>query len=116
MATNFVKQGNQILTSPLNAVFTNCIIWGDEGFVDNEVVTDKQGTDALNLTFNNVLYRAKADPANTTLSNSIKNQLPQFDSIDVSRRFYNFQLKAGSPAINKGIVTPLLQISTEGPG
>lgn len=108
VATNFVKQGNQILTSPLNAVFTNCIIWGDEGFVDNEVVTDKQGTDALNLALNNVLYRAKTDPANTTLSNSIKNQQPQFDSIDVSRRFYNFQLKAGSPAINKGIVTPLV--------
>jgi hypothetical protein len=107
LATNYIKQNNQVLTSPLNATFTNCILWGDEGFVDNEVVTEKQGADALNLTLNNVLYRAKADPAHTAFNNSIKNQLPQFDSIDVNKKFYNFRLKAGSPAINKGIVTPL---------
>ncbi|MBX9782300.1 MAG: hypothetical protein K2X48_03305 [Chitinophagaceae bacterium] len=107
VATNFVKQNNQILSAPLNANFTNCILWGDEGFVDNEVVTDKQGTDALNLTFNNVLYRAKTDPANTVLNNVIKNQNPAFDSVDAGRRFYSFKLRAGSPAINKGIVTSL---------
>lgn len=105
--TNFAKQNNQILSSPLNASFTNSIIWGDEGFVDNEVVTEKQGTDALNLTFNNVLYRAKTDPSNTILNNSIKNQLPLFDSVNVSSRFYSFKLKSASPAINKGIVTAL---------
>jgi hypothetical protein len=108
VATNYTKQNNTVLTSPLTATFTNCILWGDEGFVENEVVTEKQGTDALSVTFNNVLYRVKADPANTTLNNSIKNQLPQFDSVDVSKKFYNFKLKAGSPAVNKGIATPLL--------
>lgn len=108
LLTNYIKQNNQVLTSPLNATFTNCILWGDEGLVDNEVVTEKQGADALTVTFNNVLYRAKADPANTTFSNSIKNQAPLFDSIDVNKKFYNFQLRTGSPAINKGIVTSLL--------
>jgi hypothetical protein len=105
VASNFVKQNNQILSSPLNANFTNCILWGDEGFVENEVVTEKQGAEVLNLTFNNVLYRAKADPANTTLNNVVKNTNPSFDSIDAGKRFYSFKLKAGSPAINKGIVT-----------
>jgi hypothetical protein len=108
LVTNFVKQNNQILSAPLNASFTNCILWGDEGFVDNEVVTEKQGTDALALSFSNVLYRAKTDPANTTFNNVIKNNNPSFDSIDAGKRFYSFKLKTGSPAINKGIVTPLL--------
>jgi hypothetical protein len=108
VATNFIKQNNQILLSPLNATFTNCIVWGDEGFVDNEVVAEKQGAAAFNLTFNNVLYRVKTDPVNAMFNNSIKNQQPQFDSVDAGRRFYSFRLKATSPAVNKGIATPLL--------
>ena len=32
---------------------------------------------------------------------------PQFDSVDVVRRIYDFRLKDGSPAINKGMITPL---------
>jgi hypothetical protein len=107
-ATNFVKQNNQIFTSPLTASFTNSIIWGDEGFVDNEIVVRREGADAVNVTLNNVLYRAKTDPSNTTFNNVIKNNIPQFDSVDVVRRIYNFRLKDGSPAINKGMVTPLL--------
>ena len=107
-ATNFVKQNNQVFTSPLTASFTNSIVWGDEGFVDNEIVVQKEGTDAATLTLNNVLYRAKTDPSNTTFNNVIKNNIPQFDSVDVVRRIYNFRLKAGSPAINKGMVTPLV--------
>jgi hypothetical protein len=108
IATNYLKQNNQVFSSPLNATFANCILWGDEGLVENEIVTEKLGADALNLTLNNVLYRVKADPGNTSVSNSIKNQQPQFDSVDVSKRIYNFQLRSGSPAINKGIVTSLL--------
>ncbi|WP_255460281.1 choice-of-anchor Q domain-containing protein [Lacibacter sediminis] len=106
-ATNFVKQNNTIYTSPLTAVFTNSIVWGDEGFVDNEIVVQKEGTDAANVTLNNVLFRAKVDPSNTAFSNVLRNTNPQFDSVDVVRRIYDFRLKAGSPAINKGVVTPL---------
>lgn len=106
-ATNFVKQNNTIYTSPLTAVFTNSIVWGDEGFVDNEIVVQKEGTAAVNVTLNNVLFRAKVDPSNTSLNNTLRNMNPQFDSVDVVRRIYDFRLKAGSPAINKGVVTPL---------
>jgi hypothetical protein len=106
-ATNFVKQNNTIYTSPLTAVFTNSIVWGDEGFVDNEIVVQKEGTAAANVTLNNVLFRAKVDPLNTVLNNVLRNMNPQFDSVDVVRRIYDFRLKAGSPAINKGVVTPL---------
>jgi hypothetical protein len=106
-ATNFVKQNNTIYTSPLTAVFTNSIVWGDEGFVDNEIVVQKEGTAAANVTLNNVLFRAKVDPSNTVFNNVLRNTNPQFDSVDVVRRIYDFRLKAGSPAINKGVVTPL---------
>lgn len=106
-ATNFVKQNNVVYTSPLTAVFTNSIVWGDEGFVDNEIVVQKEGTAAVNVTLNNVLFRAKVDPLNTNFNNVVRNTNPQFDSVDVVRRIYDFRLKDGSPAINKGIVTPL---------
>ncbi len=107
-ATNFIKQNNQTFTASFTASFVNCILWGDEGFVDNEIVTEKIGADALSLNLQNVLFRAKADPANTSFSNVLRNTNPQFDSIDVSKRFYNFRLQTGSPAINKGMVTTLL--------
>jgi hypothetical protein len=106
-ATNFVKQNNVVYTSPLSAVFTNSIVWGDEGFVDNEIVVQKEGNAAANVTLNNVLFRAKVDPSNTTFNNVLRNSNPQFDSVDVVRRIYDFRLKDGSPAINKGMVTPL---------
>lgn len=42
-----------------------------------------------------------------TTDQIINNQSPAFDSIQSSRNYYNFRLKAGSPAINAGMVTGL---------
>lgn len=107
-ATNYIKQNNQIYTAPLNASFINCIVWGDRGLVDNEILVQKEGTDPANVVLQNVLFKSKTDPANTSFSNVIRNSDPVFDSVDVSRRFYNFRLAAASPAINKGAVSSLL--------
>ncbi len=93
---------------PLNALFKNCIIYGDSSFVKNEIVVEKKGTAAYNLTFENVLYRQNDVPAAATFINSIKNESPQFDSINISRRIFNFRLKSTSPAVNKGVPTGLL--------
>jgi hypothetical protein len=106
--TNFVKANNQLFTSPLTATLTNCIIWGDFGFVDNELIVQKEGTDPANITLDHVLYRAKTDPGHTTFTNVIRNMDPVFDSIDVSKRYYNFRIKPNSPAINSGKTTSLL--------
>lgn len=103
--TDFIKDNNVILTAPLTASFTNCIFWGDNGTVDNEVVTIKQGSGAFSVTLRNCLYKAKTDPANTTLTNSIANQAPLFDSVNTQRQYYNFRLKEGSPALNQGFAT-----------
>jgi len=72
------------------------------------LLIDKKGRTAFSVTFDNVLYKVKTDPTNATFNNSLKNQVPQFDSIDIGRRYFNFRLKSSSPAINKGIATGVL--------
>ena len=101
---------NTIPPFAMNATFQNCIFWSESGgFVDNEVVVAKSGTANFNVLFNNVLWRVKNNPANTTVTgNIINDQDPQFDSINTSKPFYNFRLKEGSPAINKGSNTGLV--------
>lgn len=105
---NYVKDGNSILTAPLNASFRNCIFWGENGTTEDEVVTDKQGTGAFAVNFQNCLWKVKNTPTNITSANIIANTPPLFDSINTQRRTYNFRLFAESPAINKGIATGLL--------
>jgi hypothetical protein len=108
VTTNFIKQNNQILSAPLAASFTNCILWGSEGIVDNEITLEKEGAGSVNLEFNHVLFRGKSDPANASFTNVIRNQDPIFDSIDISGNYYDFRLKKVSPAVNKGVITTLL--------
>jgi len=96
-------------TAPLSGNFTNCIIYGEGGIVENEIVVNKQGTTPFSVLLENVLYKAKDDPNNTVIINSIKNILPQFDTINTSDRTYNFRLRSTSPAINKGKATIFTQ-------
>jgi len=87
----------------LNAVFRNCIFWGDGGTqVENEVIVSKVGGGSFNVLFENVLWRVKTDPANAIVRGNKITLDPQFDSINTSKRFYDFRLKPTSPAINKG--------------
>lgn len=95
----------------LTAVFRNCIFWGEGGIVDNEIVIDKKVT-ASGITFENILYKGKEKLANA--SNSIMNEPPQFDSIDVSKRYFNFHLQNSSPAKDKGLVNTLVPIDLDG--
>lgn len=102
---NFITQNNQVVSANLNATFTNCIFWGEGGSVDNEVVVSKQGTTLFNVLFDHVLFKALLDPSNATLTATIKNQPPLFDSINITKRIFDFHLGPNSPAINKGITT-----------
>jgi hypothetical protein len=113
-SSTFIDHKNPVLTvfnydgsnatAPLDAIFRNCIFWGDNGIVENEVVVDKKGSTAFSVTFNQALWKVKTVPANVTVVNPapINNSEPQFDSINTSRHYYDFHLKAGSPAENKG--------------
>ncbi|MBS1565765.1 MAG: hypothetical protein JST39_15360, partial [Bacteroidetes bacterium] len=101
--SNYVLQGGNTLTSNLSASFINCIAWGANGTVDNEVSVDKQGSTGFAVSFGNCLWKAKTNPSNATISNFITNQDPLFDSINVQKRIFSFRLRSGSPAIDKGI-------------
>jgi len=100
---------DQNQTFALNAHFQNCIFYGEGGTVEDEVVVDQQvSANLFDVTFENVLYKNKTDKTDPLFKNSLKNEAPQFDSIDAGRRNFNFHLKATSPAIDKGIVTGIL--------
>jgi len=102
--SNFIIQNNVAITNPLNALFQNCIFWGESSLVENEVVALKQGSAPYNVVFDRVLWRVKDQSANIALTAPpINNQNPEFDTIDVSKRIYSFRLKNKSPAKNTGI-------------
>jgi predicted secreted protein len=105
--SNFITQNNQTTSASLNAIFKNCIFWGEGGNVDNEIIVLKQGTSIFNVTLDHIFYKALNDPTNATILASIKNQLPLFDSINTSKQFYDFRFtkNANAPAINKGVLT-----------
>lgn len=104
--TDFIRDGNTVLTGNLTASFSNCIFWADNSIVENEVISAKQGNGTFNVSFQNCLWKLKTNPGNVIANNIIANEAPAFDSIDTQKRYYNFRLKEGSPALNKGITSP----------
>ena len=102
------NESNQ--TNPLNVLLRNCIIYGDAGFVQNEIQTNKIGN-IFNVNLDYCLYRNTTDPTNTTINQSIKNIDPSFDSVNNASRFYNFRItkSATAPGINKGTATSFLK-------
>jgi hypothetical protein len=98
--------------SPLKAVFKNSIFWGEGGAVDDEIVADTS-VRATDLTFDHILYKAKKDPVGTFI-NSNKNAPPLFDSINTSKRYFDFHLKESSPARNKGTLVSLVPFDLDG--
>lgn len=105
--TDYTKDGNTLYTANCSASFKNCIFWGENGTVENEVVADKQGSGTFAVNFQNCLWKVKTNPSNITSSNLVANQSPVFDSVNTQYKYYNFRLRAESPAINKGITTTL---------
>ena len=108
IVNNFLNQSGTTLTANLNAVFRNSIFWSDGGIVDNEVVVSKQGANTFTVLFEKNIYRALTDPANSTLSGNKINTDPSFDSIDISKKIFDFRITKNSfaPGINAGVLTP----------
>ncbi|GAA4320107.1 choice-of-anchor Q domain-containing protein [Flaviaesturariibacter amylovorans] len=93
-------------SAPFNALFRNCIFWGEaNGIVQNEVELGRSGTAPFNLTFDQVLWRVRNAPSPATTSGAINNTDPQFDSVASGRRYFSFRLAETSPALNKGVPT-----------
>lgn len=113
-ANRFIEHKDPVLTlanfannttADLTASFRNCIFWGENGLVDNEVVVLKNGNGPFTVSFDNILWKVQAPPSNITATQIINNQAPLFDSVNTSRNYYDFRLQSASPAINKGINT-----------
>jgi hypothetical protein len=99
--SNYVLVNNVPDTKALTAVFRNCIFWGQDGTVEDEVVVTKSGSTTFNVNFDHDLWKVKNVPANITSAGIINNQYPEFDTINTSKRIYNFRLKDESPAKNQ---------------
>lgn len=95
----------QVTGSPVAVTFTNSIIWGDGSVVDNEIMTEHKGNSPFEITLDHTLYGKQTQALPAQDINCIVNQNPLFDSIDASRRIFNFRLKPTSPAIGAGTAT-----------
>jgi hypothetical protein len=102
--SNYILVNNSPVTANLSALFRNCIFWGQDGTVDDEVVVAKSGNTIFDVNFDYNLWKVQNTPTNITSNGIINNQDPLFDSINVNKKYYNFHLKTTplSPAINKG--------------
>jgi hypothetical protein len=107
IASNFLDQGGTVITANMNAFFHNCIFWGDNGTIDDEVIVNKQGNNPFTVTMDHCLYKAVTDPSFTNLNAIIKNVDPSFDSIDINHKYYDFRItKNGlAPGIDQGTIT-----------
>jgi len=102
LLSNFININGAPVTADLNAVFRNCIFWAENSLLDDEVRVLKNGSTIFNVNFDHGIWKLQAIPQNSTINQMLQNQDPMFDSINISRNFFNFRLKAGSPAINAG--------------
>ncbi len=108
--SNSGLNGSQLITGDLNAGFTNCIFWGSESIPD-EVIIQKQGSNTFNVLFDHTILKQQNYPANIDSSSLWLNTDPLFISTGIPNNEYNFQLQAGSPALdraaNSGIIIDL---------
>jgi hypothetical protein len=100
--TNVFEDAAAVLTADLNASFLNCIFWGDDGLVKDEIVVRKEGSSVFVVNFANSLWKVSGVPSNVTSSAMINNQDPLFTLVDNDEIQYDFRLKENSPAIGKG--------------
>jgi hypothetical protein len=99
--SNSGTDGSQVLTGDLNADFINCIFWGSEGVVD-EALISKQGSTVFNVLFDHTILKQQNYPANIDSSSLWLNKDPQFIATGYPGNSFNFQLNAGSPALDLG--------------
>jgi len=100
--TDFIKIGDAITVAEVKASFTNCIFWGANGTVENEVVAIREGQEVFDVDFINCLWKNEEQPSGINLTGMVENQDPLFNNIDTRINLYDFRLMAGSPAINSG--------------
>jgi hypothetical protein len=114
-STDFIRHERPVLLvsnyldntqNPLDALFRNCIFWGEEGIVKDEIQIERKGSSSANpVKFEGVVWRVANSPVAPIGYNSTQD--PQFESINKETDFYDFHLKKGSPAEDKGANTSI---------
>jgi hypothetical protein len=102
LVQNFFQQNGITFSNNLDAVFRNCIFWGEGGLVEDEVVVNKAGNTSFSVLFDHVLWKVKNTPSLATIQAAINNEPPQFETIDAVHNVFDFKLKEDAPALNKG--------------
>lgn len=98
-------------SNSLNLILNNSIIYGQGGFVENEIVIPVlNNTVAFNVSMSNILYNQKSIPSNITFTNALRNVNPLFKEIDISKRIFNFKLQNTSPCIDAAISTVFVDL------
>lgn len=103
--TDFASDGNNIITNKTIARFENCIIWGSNGIIENEVVINRMGADIFDVGFEHCLINMKQELNGALTSNNIYNEDPAFLETDAAKKIYDFHLSEYSAAIDKGKTT-----------
>ncbi|MDP4212196.1 MAG: hypothetical protein Q8926_06180 [Bacteroidota bacterium] len=93
--------GSQFVTEDLQAIFTNCIFWGDTGISD-EALISRQGNGAFQVLFDHAILKQQNYPANIDSMSLFLNTDPLFLKTDNRLELYDFHLQAGSPALAQG--------------
>jgi len=104
--SNYLVTSGGTLSADITASFVNCIIWGDNGTVHDEVVASELGSGLFKVSLANCLWKVQDIPANVSYS-SMLTMDPMFDNINNQFMYYDFHLKAGSPAIDAGQFTAI---------
>ncbi|HTR31608.1 MAG TPA: hypothetical protein VMH27_20190 [Puia sp.] len=97
-----ILYGTTVVTGPVQANFVNCIFWGNYGNVPDEVVVSQQTNNSFSVGFGNCLWKIQDQPSKVTMANMIVNQDPLFDSVNTVANYYDFHLRANSPALAAG--------------
>jgi hypothetical protein len=99
---------NDVSFDSLTAIINNSIVYGEGGFVDDEIQTVKKFGTGFTASMTNILYKHKTIPADITITNALTATDPLFTTIDYNKRIYDFKLKDGSPCIDEAINSTLL--------
>ena len=95
--------GSQLLTGDLQAIFSNCIFWGDTSTnVPDEAQVSREGNTVFQVLFDHVILKQQYYPDNIDSIALLLNTDPLFLQIDNQQRLYDFHLQAGSPAVGQG--------------
>lgn len=100
---DFLREGDALKFAPTSAEFTNCIFWGSNGTVEDEVVALKEGSETFDIKFINCIMKFNTKPGNTTFTGVIENEEPLFVEVVNNELKYNFRLRAGSIGIDGGV-------------